>query len=95
MIGIGGALEILHVTCGAGGIGGRQIVVVVHMAGSARHAYMRSRERKSRSAVVEVRLKPCTDSVAGLTIGGKTCADMIRRHCVLEIPRVAGVAVGR
>lgn len=95
MIGIRSALEILHVTCGAGGICRSQIVVIVHMAGGARHAYVRSSKRKSRGAVIEVRLKPRTDPVAGLAICGKTGADVIWRHCVLEIPRVARIALGR
>lgn len=95
MIGIRSALEVLHVAGGAGGICRSQVVVVVHMAGSTRHAYMRSRERKSRGAVVKVHLKPGIHSVASLAICGKAGADVIRRHGVLEIPRVAGVALGR
>lgn len=95
MIWIGGALEVLHVAGGTGGIRGTQVVAVVHMTGRARHAYMRSGERKSRGAVVEVCLKPRIHPVAGLAICGKAGADVIRRHSILEIPHVAGIAVGR
>jgi hypothetical protein len=95
VIGIRSALEVLHVTGGAGGICGSQIVVVVHMTGSAGHAYMRSGEWKSGGAVVKVGFKPCIHSVAGLAIRGKAGRNMIRCSRVLEIPHVAGIALGR
>jgi len=95
VIGIRGALKVLHVTVGAGGICGSQVVVVVHMAGTARHAHMRSGEWKPGGTVVKVGLKPCIHSVAGLAICGKASRHVIRCNGVLEIPRVTGIALGR
>jgi hypothetical protein len=95
VIGIRRVLEVLHVTGGAGGICGSQIVVAVHMTGSAGHAYMPSGEWKSGGAVIKVGLKPCIHSVAGLAIRGKAGRNVIRRNRVLEIPHVTGIALGR
>ena len=58
MVGVRSALEIPHVTGGAGNICGSQIVVVVHMAGSAGDSDMRAGEGKSGGAVVEIRFRP-------------------------------------
>jgi len=66
VIGVCGALELLHVTVGTSGICGSQVVVVVHVTGSAGHGHMCSGQRKSRSVVVEVRLRPGIYSVTGL-----------------------------
>jgi len=93
VIGIGRASEILHVTGRAGSICGRQTEVVIHMARSAGHAHVRPGQRKSRGAVVKVGHQPGVYSVAGLAIGGKTGRHVIRRQRILEIPRVAGIAV--
>lgn len=94
VIRIRGALKVLHVAGGAGGIRGGQIVVVVHMAGSTWHAHVRSRERKPRCAVVKVCLKPRIHPVARLAICGKAGSDVVRVDSVLKIPRVARIAVG-
>ena len=95
VIGIRSALEIRHVTGGASGTCGRQIEVVIHMAGSAGHAHVRAGQRKSRGAVVKVGHQPGIDPVAGLAIGGKAGRHVIRRQRVLEIPHVAGIALRR
>jgi len=95
VIGIRSALEIRHVTGGASGTCGRQIEVVIHMAGSAGHAHVRAGQRKSRGAMVKVGHQPGIDPVAGLAIGGKAGRHVIRRQRVLEIPHVAGIALRR
>lgn len=95
MVGVRRALEIPHVTGGARSICGSQIVVVVHMAGSAGDADMRAGEWKTGGAVVEIRIRPRIHSVAGLACCGETGRNVIRSYGILEIPRVAGIALGR
>ena len=95
MIGIRRALEILHVAGGAGGICDGQIVVVVYVARSARHAYVRSSERKPCCTVIKVGLKPGIHPMARLAIYGKAGPHVIRRHSALKIPHVAGIAISR
>jgi hypothetical protein len=95
MVGVRRALEIPHVTGGAGSIWRSQIVVVVHMAGSAGDTDMRAGERESGGAVVEVRFRPGIYSVTGLARCGEAGRNVIRRNSILEIPQVAGIALGR
>ena len=65
------------------------------MAGSAGDTDMRAGEGKSGGAVVEIRFRPGIHSVAGLARCGKAGRNVIGRNGVLEIPRVAGIALGR
>ena len=95
MVGVRSALEIPHVTSGAGNICGSQVVVIVHMAGSAGDSDMRADERKTGGAVVEVRFRPGIHSVACLARCGEAGRNVIWRNGILEIPRVAGIALGR
>jgi len=95
VIWIGGALEVRHVAGGAGSIRRSQIVVVVHMAGSARHAHVRAGQRKPRGVMVKIGLKPRIHSVASLAICGKARRDMTGRNRILKVPRMAGVALRR
>ena len=95
VIWIRGALEVLHVARGAGSIGGTQIVVVVYVAGSARHAYVRAGQGKPSGIVVKIGLKPCIHSVASLAICGKARRNVIGRNCTLKIAGVARIALRR
>ena len=95
MIRIRSVLEILHVAHRTGRICRGEIVVVVHMAGRAGHAYMRSSEGKAGRAVVKVCLQPGIHSVTGLAICGKAGCQVIRHCRILKIPHVTRIAVRR
>jgi hypothetical protein len=77
-------------TCCAG-----QAEVIVHVAGAAGHGYVRSCQRKSGGAVIEVGLKPCIHTMARLAICRKATANVVRRSRILEVADVTGIAVRR
>jgi hypothetical protein len=87
------ALEVRHVTGRARGICSGQVVVAIHVAGSAGHGYVRSGQRKSGRAVIEVRLNPGIHRMAGFASCGEAGGNVIWRNRILEIPHVAGIAL--
>jgi len=95
MAGIRCVLEVFHMARGARRVRGGEIVIVVRMAGSARHAQVRAGQRKSSCAVVEVGLQPRVHSVTSLATCGKTGRHVVRRQGILEIPYVTRITVRR
>jgi len=66
--------------------------VAVHVAGSARHAHVRSGERKRGLAVIECGAHPTGGVVARCTRGREAC--MRRSVRALEIGLVTAIAIG-
>jgi hypothetical protein len=83
-------LKILQVAGDAGCV--RQTVVVVDMAGRARHVHVRARQRKPRCVVIERRRLPRRRCMAGLARRREPSGNVVRVRRPLEILQVAGDA---
>ena len=66
-----------------------QIVIVVDMAGRARHVGVSERQRKAGRVVVKLRIKPGVKRVASFARRGKIRAGMIWIGCFLKILQMA------
>ncbi len=72
---------------------GRQIVIVVEVAGGARHIRMAIGQQKPGRAVIELRAKPTVKGdVARFAGSSKLRADVVRIRSLLKIPQMAGCA---
>jgi len=67
-----------------------QVVIVVDVAGGAGNASMTIRQRKTGGAVVELRIQPGVERVAGLAGRGEVCGRVIGISGLLKIAQVAG-----
>ena len=70
----------------------RQIVVVVDVAGRARHVGMAVLQRESGAAVIELGVQPGVERMAGFTSGWEIGRGVIRIRSFLEVRYVAGSA---
>ena len=72
---------------------GRQIVIVVEVAGGARHIRMAIGQQKPGRAVIELRAQPTVKGdVARFAGSSKLRADVVRIRSLLKIPQMAGCA---
>lgn len=92
--GIIGLLPSAQVTAGVTAIGGRnlQVVIVIDVAGSAGNVGMTVRQRKPGGAVIELRVEPGVEGVAGFACGGEIRRGVIGIRGFLEVAYVAGRA---
>jgi hypothetical protein len=71
---------------------GRQVVIVVDVAGGTRHIRMAIRQFEPGGVVIELRAQPTVKSVAGVAGGRELCTDVIRIRGLLKVLQVAGSA---
>lgn len=92
--GIIGLLPCAQVTTGVAAISGRdlQVVIVIDVARSAGNVSVAVRQRKSGGAVIELRVEPGVERVAGLACGGKIRRGVIGIRGLLKVAYVAGRA---
>ena len=89
VIGIRGALEVLQVATGAGGIRAGQVVVIVHVTLHALHRCMRARQGETGGRMVEGRPIPGRRVVALLAGLGEPRLYVIGIRGALEVRQVA------
>ena len=95
MVGIRGALEVLQVATGAGGIGAGQGVIPIHVALRALYRGVRSGQRKTRRRVIKGRVVPVSRGMALLARRGEAGLHVIRIGRAIEILHVARPAIRR
>lgn len=94
MHGIIGLLKISLVARNAGRVSCAEIVVVVRVAAGTGNRGVHAREWESRSRVIELGVQPIIESVALLAICWKLARRVIWIACLIEVGRMAAVAVG-
>ena len=77
----------------AGRVGAGQVVIAIHVALSALHAGVRTRQRESRGRVIEGCARPGSRGVTLLTGLRETGRHVIRIGGAIEILNVAGGAI--
>jgi hypothetical protein len=77
--------------CGSG----RQVVVVIDMAGGARHVRVAICQQEPRSAVIKLCTKPTVERMTGFACGGKLRAGVVRIGGLLVVVQMTGCASGR
>ena len=90
MIRIRGRLVVLQVATGARGVG--DVVVSVHVAQTALHVGMSSRQGPSGLRVVVRRWAPANCGMADLALLRNSSRHVIRIGCALVIPQMASDA---
>ena len=94
VIRISRALKIREVARGADGIRRGQVVIVIHMTGGARNAYVRARQREPCLIVIESCRLPRGGRVADFAGGRNPGLNVIRIRGALKIRHVASRADG-